>query len=913
MSDQSKVETIEPPEHSLPLRVISLLMTLICLTAANVYTQVPLFLGFLYIWFAITGSYVSYYIRDNRPKWLIWAIGIGLIVVMSRFGNDLVSQYHAGKLEGLTPFIHVLAGLLTLHTFDLRARSDINISTLIALGLFACTAVLGRDLPFGFYVSGLVILSTILLYFESVARTKAGEGSQNPAPAIMQDVPQRAASGSALLPICALPALALFLFLTLPRVDSFFDLLAARFHTSSLRLSDSGLSGLAGGGLFGGTGHNAKGDGEAGSGGNGGQGSGGENGKNKGTKGKGSGEKASTQNKQGGAAPGGADKGQGKGKAKEQSQNQGAGDKAENKNAPDNAKKNAGGKGQDQGQDKDEAPFGGGMPKSKPKMVESDQLMYRDKDAATHDKDIFMTVRCKKVVFLKRMAFDYYDGRHWKASLHAKPAICERINGEWAELGGVPSLFVPANIKGEDVEQEVTCEIPLGQVIPAASVPQRIDIGKEQISVDEYGVLRCKSGLPEDITFRIISKLPAWDLNQLRQKTNTPVEEENTRKNLGSYLQLPEKLPQEVPQLAKKIVEGESTWFGKAERICKYLRYHYKYSFEPYKEDKEHDLVADFLFHRKEGACNEFSSAFVVMCRAAGIPARCVGGFGPGDLNVRTGVRQIRGKDGHAWGEIFVPDAGWVPFDATPTGTMPEPPREENPFISSVKQIFQAASIAFEASQMDRQIGKGSEQSYEVRMKEISHRGARPSGPISPVNVDLAPKPGAEISGAADDRDGMGLSTDSANGKKSNSKGHNKNFSVSWQLIAGCLALIPFIYLVLKAILARWGEETNNPRMVKGVKPATLLYLKLVEDLKRMKILRRPSDTPDELTQRFFDILDSGQVFHPELPGLFKEFINIYSAERFSSQGYSAENYKQLREIGSKIHSLSRGRYTDKS
>jgi hypothetical protein len=910
MSDRGKVEIIEPSEHSMALRIISLLMTLICLTAANVYTHNPMFLGFLYIWFAITGSYVSYYIRESRPQWLIWAIGIGLVIVMSTFGQELLNQFHGGKLEGLTPFIHVLAGLLVLHTFDLRARSDINISTLIALGLFACTAVLGRDLIFGFYVGALVILATILLYFEAVARTKAGEGGQNPPPSVMQDAPQRAASGSALLPICALPALALFLFLTLPRVDSFFDLLAARFHASSLRLSDPALGGLAGSGLFGGAPQNAKGEGQDGSGGNGGKGSAGQNGKEKGAGGKGSGDKASAQKKQGGTAPGGAEKGQGKGKTNEQNKNQGGGDNAkEDKNLPDNAKKEAGSKGKDE----DEAPFGGGVPKSKPKMMESDQMVFRDKNTAVHDKDIFMTVRCKKTVFLKRMAFDYYDGLHWQVSLHTKPAICERLNGEWTELGGVPSLFLPSNVRGDDVEQEITCEIPLGQVIPAASVPQRIDIGKEQVSVDDYGVLRCKSGLPEDITFRLISKVPVWDLNQLRQKTNTPVEEENVRKTLGNCLQLPEKLPPEVPQLAKKIVESEGTWFSKAERICKYLRYHYKYSFAPYKEDKEHDLVADFLFHKKEGACNEFSSAFVVMCRSVGIPARCVGGFGPGDLNTRTGLRQIRGKDGHAWGEIFIPAVGWVPFDATPTGTMPEPIREENPFISSIQQLFQAASIAFEASQMDRQIGRGSEQSYEVRMKEISHHGARPSGPISPVNVDLAPRPGDEIVGPGDDRDGTGRSTDSANGKKNGGKAHTKNFSVSWQAIALAIALIPFIYIVLKAMITRWGEETNNPRMVKGVKPATLLYLKLVEDLKRMKILRRPSDTPDELTQRFFDILDSGQVFHPELPGLFKEFISIYSAERFSDQGYSAENYKQLREIGSKIHSLSRGRYTDKS
>ncbi len=908
---------IEPAEDSIPLRVVSMLMTLLCLAASCAYTQMPLFLSFLYLWFAVTGCYVSYFMRQQRPKWLVIAITVGLAAVILKFVQEISGQYHMNKLEGLTPFIHVLAGLLTLHTFDLRARSDINISTLIAMGLFACTAVLGRDLPFGGFVVGVIVLATVLLYFESVARTKAGEGAQHPPPAMAQDQPLRSTSGSALLPICALPALALFLFLNLPRVDSLFDLVAARFHSSPVHFSDSFLAGLGGGGLFGGDSHSSKGDGQDGSGGSGGKGGAGQNGASKGAGDKAAGKKANPQNKNG-AAPGASTKAQPKPDAnasassKAQGENKKAPGGTGNKPAPDNTKpSDNGGKGT--GDKQESGPFGGGQAKPKPNMVESDDLIFRDQKAVSHDNDVYMTVLSNRLVYLKRMVYDSYDGSRWRASLHGQPAICQRLDGEWAELGGVPSLFLPANYRADEVEQEITCEIPLGQVVPAAYVPQKIDIGKEQISVDEYGVLRCKRGLPEDITYRVRSKVPDWDLNQLRQTKLSSADQAKTRQTMPNCLQLPETIPPEVKQLTDKITAGESTWFSKAERICKYLRYHYKYSTAPYVEDKEHDLVADFLFRKKEGACGEFSSAFVVMCRLAGIPARCVGGYSPGELNTRTGWREIRGKDGHAWGEIFEPGLGWVPFDATPTGTMPEQPKQENPLLSAIKQTFQAASIAFEASQMDRQIGKGSEQAYEIRMKEVSHRGARPSGPISPVNVDLtASSPGDDPGSPGDARSGAGSAAERG-GSKNADKGRSKNFSVSWQVVAFALALIPFIYLLAKSILARLGAQGNNPRLVKGVKPATLLYLKLVEDLKRMKILRRPSDTPDELTQRFFELLDSGQTFHPELPGLFKEFIDIYSAERFSDQGYSPENYKQLREIGSKIHSLSRGRYTDKS
>lgn len=642
----------EPAERSIALRIISLLITTTCLVAASAYTHVPLFLGFLYVWFAITGSYVSYFFLDTTPKWMKWVIFFGLAAIMTKFGHEIVVQYTTGKFDILSPLIHVLAGLLVLQTFELRARSEINLSTLIAFLLFALTAVLGRDLIFGFYVLGLIVLSTILLYFESVSRTKAGEGGLSLPPAIVRDQPQRAALGSALLPICAMPALALFLFLNLPRVDSLFDLMAGRFHFSPIKLSDPRLSGLAGGGLTGGIGHNPKGDGQDGGGGTGGKGADGENGKKAGADGKG-GSKAANDKRNGGG--GGLDQGEqkGKGAGKEEGTDKNkagaAGDTAKNQSEDD--KKTAAGKdGTADDQETSSTMGGGGRGKPRPRMTESDDLIFRDKKAVAHDNDIYLTVRTNRLVFLKRMVYDYYDGQRWRASLHGKPAVCERLNGEWSELGGVPSLFVSANFRAEEIPQEITCEIPMGQVIPAAYVPQRIDIGREKVTVDDYGILRCPGGLPEDITFRIISKVPQWDLNQLRGVKISQSDEDSARQKFPNYLQLPPSLPKEVKDLAQKIGQDESTWFGKAERICKYLRYHYKYSMEPYQEDKEHDLVADFLFHKKQGACGEFSSSFVVMCRTLGIPARCVGGYSPGSINQHTGARQIRGKDGHALG-----------------------------------------------------------------------------------------------------------------------------------------------------------------------------------------------------------------------------------------------------------------------
>ena len=75
--------------------------------------------------------------------------------------------------------------------------------------------------------------------------------------------------------------------------------------------------------------------------------------------------------------------------------------------------------------------------------------------------------------------------------------------------------------------------------------------------------------------------------------------------------------------------------------------------------------VDDFLFDRREGYCEHFSSAFTVLMRAAGIPARVVTGYAGGYRNPVGGYWLVRKSDAHAWVEIWLADAGWTRLDPT--------------------------------------------------------------------------------------------------------------------------------------------------------------------------------------------------------------------------------------------------------
>lgn len=75
--------------------------------------------------------------------------------------------------------------------------------------------------------------------------------------------------------------------------------------------------------------------------------------------------------------------------------------------------------------------------------------------------------------------------------------------------------------------------------------------------------------------------------------------------------------------------------------------------------------VDEFLFSGKSGFCEHFSSAFVVVMRAAGIPARVVTGYLGGELNPIGDYLIVRQADAHAWSEVWLKDEGWVRVDPT--------------------------------------------------------------------------------------------------------------------------------------------------------------------------------------------------------------------------------------------------------
>ncbi len=76
------------------------------------------------------------------------------------------------------------------------------------------------------------------------------------------------------------------------------------------------------------------------------------------------------------------------------------------------------------------------------------------------------------------------------------------------------------------------------------------------------------------------------------------------------------------------------------------------------------DPVDGFLFDTRRGFCEHYASAFVVLLRAAGIPARVVTGYQGGTINPNGDYMIVRQSDAHAWAEALV-GGQWRRFDPT--------------------------------------------------------------------------------------------------------------------------------------------------------------------------------------------------------------------------------------------------------
>jgi hypothetical protein len=129
--------------------------------------------------------------------------------------------------------------------------------------------------------------------------------------------------------------------------------------------------------------------------------------------------------------------------------------------------------------------------------------------------------------------------------------------------------------------------------------------------------------------------------------------------------------PDDIRLLAQEIVVGLDSDRAKAAAVEAYLRENYGYSMSGMARMGP-DPVAWFLLNQREGHCEYFAGAMVVLLRELGIPARMVAGYSGGSLSASGDEAVVREVNAHAWVEAWVgPDKVWTVFDPTPASEVP--------------------------------------------------------------------------------------------------------------------------------------------------------------------------------------------------------------------------------------------------
>lgn len=98
--------------------------------------------------------------------------------------------------------------------------------------------------------------------------------------------------------------------------------------------------------------------------------------------------------------------------------------------------------------------------------------------------------------------------------------------------------------------------------------------------------------------------------------------------------------------------------------VLRHLRedgYAYTLSPGPY----EGDAIDEFWMDRKLGFCEHYASAFVVVMRSLGVPARIVTGYQGADPAPVDGYWVVRQSNAHAWAEYWQDGQGWLRADPT--------------------------------------------------------------------------------------------------------------------------------------------------------------------------------------------------------------------------------------------------------
>ncbi len=297
---------------------------------------------------------------------------------------------------------------------------------------------------------------------------------------------------------------------------------------------------------------------------------------------------------------------------------------------------------------------------------------YEVQTTFEHEGIQIFRVDTNELKYYKSQTFNTYDNGVW---------INDLINPV-SEDGWPVEPILEQDIRNDDtVFYTELVEVIYGNVYTDSILSGPYTIGVDiydnevNVEVHEDGMFVADQMVGGGFAYMMAITIPKYRTSALMDFLESQVDD---GKDLSPYLAMPEGY-EDIKAEADKITEGISGNLAKAEAIEYYFQSEFNYNEEP---NLRGDIIKSFVFDEKEGFCQQFATAMVLMLRSQGIPSRFVSGYVVQqdqfeidelelDARYRTGGDEFEWKyvydrDAHTWVEVYVPNFGWIQYEPTP-------------------------------------------------------------------------------------------------------------------------------------------------------------------------------------------------------------------------------------------------------
>lgn len=208
-----------------------------------------------------------------------------------------------------------------------------------------------------------------------------------------------------------------------------------------------------------------------------------------------------------------------------------------------------------------------------------------------------------------------------------------------------------------ELRQSITILDLGGFLVPAAPDPFQASGPDDLRWVEETSTLiTVDDTLQRGDLIEVTSAAPRFEPSALEAATNDgpgdPI-----------YTSLPDDLPDVVRSTTNQVTAGATSGFEAARLLQGWFQREFEYSLEV-QAGHGNNAIASFLRGRV-GYCEQFAGTFAAMMRTLDYPTRVAVGFTSG-TEIVPGTFVVRGKNAHAWPEVWFDGLGWVKFEPTP-------------------------------------------------------------------------------------------------------------------------------------------------------------------------------------------------------------------------------------------------------